>query len=422
MNRATAGPTPASERVEELDVLRGVALFGVFLVNMVGFTAFAIVATEQQRLSLPTAALDHALLQLIVVLFNDKANTLFAVLFGLGFYLQMQRTETRGADFQRLYLRRLTVLLGFGVLHLVFLWNWDILHLYALAGFALLALRRLSTRALFVAGLVLTLFSHDFLRMAFEAAGLTEQFGIEATYSDEAVLFRQQLSREGDYLGLVAAFAEFTWLDYILSGVLIGWFVYALGRFMLGAWIGRKGWLQQASHHLPGFRRVMRTAAPLGLILEATSRLIIFYARSGRLPRWEHWELLSELVHQFAVPILSAGYLCAVVVGLHHPSVRPLLAPFAHVGRMALSNYVAQSFVYAFVLFGVWPGLALAGHIGTTYLTIIVVVAFAAQILVSRWWMEHYRFGPIEWVWRGLTYGTWPAFRRGTGAEAAREV
>ncbi|HEU4531476.1 MAG TPA: heparan-alpha-glucosaminide N-acetyltransferase domain-containing protein, partial [Steroidobacteraceae bacterium] len=203
MNRVTAGPTPASERVEELDVLRGVALFGVFLVNMVGFTASDIIATEQQLLSLPTAALDHTLLQLIAVLFNDKANTLFAFLFGLGFHLQMQRAQARGAAFERIYVRRLTVLLCLGVLHALLLWTWDILHLYAMAGFVLLALRRLSTRSLLVGGVLLTLVSHDVGRMVFDAAGLTERFGIEATYTDEAILRRQQLSIDGNYWGLV---------------------------------------------------------------------------------------------------------------------------------------------------------------------------------------------------------------------------
>ena len=140
MNRATAVPTTARERIEEMDVLRGVALFGVFLMNMVGFNASDILATDAQRLSLPTAALDHTLQLLLSALVSDKANTLFAFLFGLGFHLQMQRMQARGAAFEAIYVRRLTVLLCLGVLHVLLVWTWDILHLYALAGFVLLAL------------------------------------------------------------------------------------------------------------------------------------------------------------------------------------------------------------------------------------------------------------------------------------------
>lgn len=174
MTDAGIGPTSARDRIEEMDVLRGVALFGVVLANMVGFSTFDIVATGQQLLSLPTAPLDGALLQLSFVLINDKANTLFAFLFGLGFYLQMQRAQARGADFERIYLRRLTVLLCIGLVHILLVWNWDILHLYALAGFALFALRRVSTRTLLVAGLVCTLFSYDLPGALFDALGIRD--------------------------------------------------------------------------------------------------------------------------------------------------------------------------------------------------------------------------------------------------------
>ena len=150
-------PVVASERVEVMDVLRGVALFGVFLMNMAPFAGTPIMATEQQLLGLPSAAYDFALLDVLRWLVADKANTIFAFLFGLGFYLQMQRLQLRGADFEALYKRRLTVLLCIGCLHLFFVWTWDILHLYALAGFILLPLRRLSNRDLLAIGIILGL-------------------------------------------------------------------------------------------------------------------------------------------------------------------------------------------------------------------------------------------------------------------------
>ena len=136
-DEAAAGPVRARDRVLEMDVLRGIALFGVFLVNMVGFCGAGLMATDQQLMALPTAALDGMLRNLMHWLVSGKANTLFAFLFGLGFYLQMQRAQARGADFDRIYLRRLTVLLVLGVVHTLFFWVWDILNLYALAGFVL---------------------------------------------------------------------------------------------------------------------------------------------------------------------------------------------------------------------------------------------------------------------------------------------
>src|SRR5262245_2829544 len=120
-----ATPVSADERVTEMDVLRGVALFGVFVMNFTGF-ACGLMATEPQTLSLPTAGLDASVDGVLEWLVEDKANTLFAFLFGLGFYLQMTRLEARGVDFDRIYLRRLAVLLVIGLVHFNFLWTWDI--------------------------------------------------------------------------------------------------------------------------------------------------------------------------------------------------------------------------------------------------------------------------------------------------------
>lgn len=411
MTHAQATPVSAGERVEEMDVLRGVALFGVFLMNLTGFASAGLMATEQQVLSLPTAALDNATHELLGWLVENKANTLFAFLFGLGFYLQMQRLEGRGADFERIYRRRLTVLLVMGLIHLVFFWAWDILHLYALAGFALLGMRRLSDRALLVGGLLLALFSltvHECV-VGFVGEGIKQ--GWPDPYADAAVLARQQVSIAGDYPGLIRVFAEYAWVDYLLNGLLLGWFLYALGRFMLGAWVGRHGWLQRANDYLPGFRRVMRVTIPAGLILSGIATLVHVHDDGGRLPEWADWEFVSEALHLLSVPVLATGYLCAIVVGLHTPVGRRLLAPFAYAGRMALTNYVTQTFFMAFVLFGVGPGLALAGHIGTTAALGIVVVAYAVQVWFSRWWLARFRYGPLEWIWRALTYGARPAMR-----------
>lgn len=407
----TTVPTPVGvgERVEELDVLRGVALFGVFLMNIVGFGL--AMSTGQQLLSLPNAPFDLTLAQILEWLVIDKANTLFAFLFGLGFYLQMQRLEARGVDFERIYLRRLTFLLVLGLIHLLFLWTWDILHLYALAGFALFAMRRASSRTLLVVGLLLALFGRTAQEALLEFTGVTGWHGWPDPYSEEVALARQEVMIHGDFLSLVRAFAEYTWVDYILEGFLIGWFLYVMGRFMVGAWVGRQGWLQNASAHLSGFRRVLRIALPAGLIAAGLARIIEIYDRGGRLPPWDHWEFVASSLHLLATPALAAGYLCAIVVGLHTSLGRKLLAPFAYAGRMALTNYVSQSFVYALVFFGLGPGLGLVAHIGTGALTAIAIVAYAVQVLASRWWLTRFRFGPLEWLWRAYTYGRLPALR-----------
>jgi uncharacterized protein len=395
-----------------MDVLRGVALFGVFLVNFTAFAGAQIMATEQQLLLLPTAAFDFTLFDVLGWLFADKANTVFAFLFGLGFALQLQRLEGRGVDFEALYRRRLTVLLIIGFVHFFFVWTWDILHLYALAGFLLLPLRRLSNRALLIAGVLLAAFGRTTQKALAEFSSSGSWSGLPGGYADSDVLLRQQISERGDYFHLVSNFVDWVFVDYLASGLILGWLLYALGRFLIGAWVGRHGWVARAPDFLPGWRRLYRVALPAGLVLEGFATLL---AKSSWLPEWEHREFLADALHLLAVPVLAAGYVAAIVVAFQGTLGRRLLTPFAAVGRMALTNYLTQSLVYGFVLFGIGPGLALAGKIGTTVIVAIVIGFFAVQMVVSHWWLRRYAYGPMEWVWRTFTYGERPPMKLGSG-------
>jgi uncharacterized protein len=122
------------------------------------------------------------------------------------------------------------------------------------------------------------------------------------------------------------------------------------------------------------------------------------------LPPWPHREYLAGMIHLVAVPVLATGYLATVVVGFEGGRLRRWLAPFSWAGRMALTNYLAQSLVIGWVLFGMGPGLALAGRIGTCAVFAIASFAFALQIVASRWWLRRFEQGPAEWLWRRLTY------------------
>jgi uncharacterized protein len=388
-----------------LDVLRGVALFGVFLMNLTAFSSAPIMATEGQLLSLPTAGIDFALLDLLRWLVMDKANTLFAFLFGLGFYLQMKRLEARGADFERLYQRRLTVLLIIGFAHLFFVWTWDILHLYALAGFILLPLRRLTTRDLLGIGLILALLGRTGQKALAEFGPAGSWTGLPGGYTDADVLLRQQLSESGNYFAVVGNFFEWVFVDYIASGMILGWLCYALGRFLIGAWVGRHGWIQRAREYLPGWRRVRSWGLLLGLVFEG---IAVMLSEASWLPEWEHREFYADCIHLFAVPVLAAGYVAVVVVGFESGRLRRWLAPFAWTGRMALTNYLVQSLIIGFVLFGIGPGLALAGKVGTATIFGIVCLAYGLQVLFSRWWLSRFSHGPAEWLWRAFTYQSVP--------------
>ncbi|HET9399005.1 MAG TPA: DUF418 domain-containing protein [Sphingomicrobium sp.] len=410
MDKDGLGPVGESERVEELDVLRGLALFGVLAMNFawVGGPGFGI--TEAQAAALPTATLDYYAYWGIRWLIGDKANTVFATLFGLGFYLQMQRGQGR-PGFEARYRRRLFWLLVFGILNTLFLWVGDILNLYAIAGFLLLAIRRWSTRAFVIFGSVAALYSDKVQDWLIERFTLPVPSS-EALWTDAGIVERQQVLASGDYAAITAYWAHFTWVDWLLSGMMVAWVVYALGRFALGAAIGRSGILSDVRGHLPLLRRIAWIALPAGLLFGFVIRLLYTGGWEPLGDENEGLEALARMLRSPAALLLAAGYCAAIVVAFHKPWGRRLFGLFAPVGRMALTNYLAQGFIYAFVLYGAPLGLGLAGRIGMFAIFLISIAFFAFQVAFSHWWLARYRFGPMEWLWRWLTYGERPAFRR----------
>ena len=405
---ASIGPVTERERIAELDILRGVALFGVLAMNF-AWLGVDLTGTSAQLAALPTAGLDSYATWGIRWLIGDKANTVFATLFGLGFYLQMKRGEGR-PGFEARYRRRLAWLLLFGILNTFLLWMGDILHLYALAGFALLAMRRWSTRSLVIFGTIAALYSSKAQEWLIDRLALPLPKS-DAYFTDAGILERQNILVSGDYGSITAYWAGFTWADWLASGMIVAWLIYALGRFALGAAIGRSGILADVPGHAPLLRRIAWVAIPLGLLSGFVIRLL--YTREWT-PFGDNEALiaLAQMLRSPAALLLAAGYCAGVVVAVQKPWGRMVFGIFAPVGKMALTNYLAQGFIYAFVLYGAPLGLGLAGRIGAFAVLLVCIAFFAAQIAFSHWWLARYRFGPMEWLWRTLTYGQRPAMRR----------
>jgi uncharacterized protein len=337
---------------------------------------------------------------------SDKSNTIFATLFGLGFYLQMQRGAGK-PGFEARYARRLSWLLLFGILNTFFLFTWDILHLYALGGFFLLAMRRWTTRWLLIFGVAAALYSDKLHEWVIDLAALPLP-NSDAFSSDAGILQRQEVMNSGDYPAIVAHWASFTWYDWVGSTMMLAFMIYVLGRFALGAAIGRSGILNDVDHFVPLLRKIAWIGIPAGLALGAVIRLMF----TGAIADDDTVELIGRALRSPAALVLAAGYCAGVVLALRKAWGRRLFGPFGAVGRMALTNYLAQGLSYAQVLPGVGPGLALDGKIGSFAVLLICIAFFAVQTVFSHWWLARYRFGPIEWLWRALTYGERPAMRR----------
>lgn len=402
--RGAAAPVTSSERIGELDILRGFALLGVLIANLVWFSFLGSVSTETQREAFLADDVNRFAAIAVNWLVSDKFNTLFAVLFGIVFWVQQERLRSRGADFERLYLRRLTILLIFGFANLFLIWPWDILQTYAIAGFILFALRGLPARTMLILGTAMMVLARPLTQYIFKAVGIAGP-ARDTVFSDAAVQARQMVFLEGSYPQWLLEVFRFNWYDFFASGFVLAWILYALGRFLVGAWIARRGFLQRVGQITPALRRIVVVALPLGLALEAIHSAIQF--KIARLP-----PLVDEALHAIGAPLLALAYAAALVLLVRSARWRSLVGAFAPVGRMALTNYVLQGVYIGFLLYGFGPGLGLAGSLGPAAAVALSVAFYAVQVIVSSWWLRQFRFGPLEWAWRALTYGERPAFRR----------
>lgn len=364
---------PLENRIVALDVLRGFALFGVLMVNMLDFSGSAL---RMGTLGMRGTFVDQLVDALIALFAIVKFYLLFSFLFGVGFAVQMRRMEASGRPFVGFYLRRLGVLFIIGILHAVLIWDGDILTLYAIAGLVLLLVRNLSTRVLLVCAFAIGLGG----LVIFSFADMTQMSNMFKTQDIGIFL-------TGTYGDLVNYRASQGYmLDIQIPMVLV--------MFLLGLVIGRSGVLDHPDQYKPFLRRWWKWMLPVGIM--GNAMLIIGFADM------QSW-MVSIGVH-IGAPTLSFVYGAWVLLYAEK------LARLAPVGQMALTNYISHSVICTTIFYGY--GFGLYDKLAPTVTFLLVFVIYGAQIIVSRWWMSRFRFGAMEWVWRSATYGQIQPIRR----------
>lgn len=409
-------PVAAGERIHVLDVLRGVALYGVLLSNMVWwFSGYGDLESETAA-HLPTAAFDPFVLEVLSFFVSLKFISIFSFLFGVGFALQMGRARERGAEVTPLYVRRMLWLLLFGIAHMLFLWYGDILHLYAVLGLLLIGWVSRSNRTLVGWGLAFTLLVPTAIKGTIWGLPLLSGGAVDPTIAFgarwEAVeTLRTAAYKYGTYpdilrVHLAELWAWFTTDDALTTGVA------SFGLFLLGLWAGRSGLLIRASTgQTDRDRTPFRRGLTWGLVLGVVCNGIVFADDYFPMLLAESWavKVALEALWRVGVVALALSYVCGVVLLFRRAAWRRPLYLFAPVGRMALTNYLGQSVICVFLFYG-W-GLGWYGQVGPTTSVGLTTVVFLAQAGFSWWWLRRFRFGPAEWVWRSLTYGRLQPFR-----------
>jgi len=403
ISTATA-PAPTAARIELLDALRGIALLGILLANMLVFSGWVFLAPEQKvALAGPTQTAVAEFL--FYMLLDGKFYTLFSLLFGIGFAVQLERLSARRPDAARIYTRRLLGLLAIGLVHLMFIWVGDILTLYALTGFVLLLVRDWSTRALARTSVALIL-------LPVPAYALWWLAGWPAPGSGAASLaesYRSWISSDPG-LSWVAAMRQEGWASYRdwvlaigpfrLANILESWRIpKVMGLFFLGACVGRALMAGRLLEDTQRLKRVVTIGLAVGLPANA------LYAALGGLGPYSQQLSGTGLVATvaYAVGVVPLGIAYAAGLVLLWQRGAAWLRAFAPAGRMALTHYLTHSIVMCLVFLGF--GLGLAGQVPPFAFWLLAGLTMAVQILLSRWWLARFRFGPAEWLWRWWTYG-----------------
>ncbi|MDW8069462.1 MAG: DUF418 domain-containing protein [Anaerolineae bacterium] len=411
---ASLVPVHPAERIQVLDILRGFALFGILLVNM------QIFSHPIQVILFPTDPAtpwpDRVAEWLILTFGEGKFYALFSMLFGMGMMLLMGRVEARGGRFVPLYVRRLLVLLGIGLVHAFLIWMGDILVMYALLGFLLLLFRKAQPRTLliwigvFIAVPIMLLAGAT----ALVALGRSIPEGaaqMDAAFAQIRSTFLADLERayrvysEGNFAEITAQRVY----DYLSMGLSSFYFIgfNVMAMFLLGVYLDRRGVFRDLESHRGLFRKLLVWGLALGLAGNALYATLIMprsrFEMSGPL-------LLATVAHTLGAPLLMLAYVSAISLLMLRPPWEQRLRVLAPAGQMALTNYLAQSIICTLIFYGY--GLGLFGKVGAAAGIGLTLLIYFVQVLFSRWWMRRFLFGPAEWLWRSLTYLKWQPFRR----------
>ena len=394
------GPVSSRERIEILDVLRGLAVCGILIGNVQWFSGYGFMPPALEAQTPVYDQVTHFLVHFFV---EGKFYSIFSFLFGFGFALQIARAEERGDSHASLFKRRLFWLLIIGLLHAYLLWYGDILSVYALMGFILVLFRRKSNESLLKWTFVLTavpIATYILLYIAFALlAPAGAASGFEAAQLD---MWSSNLEnvRHGSYWQILTGYNRQTIVGRYLGLIFQMRLPKILAMFLLGMYTYRRGIFQNLSEHQGLIRRVLIYGAVFGLI----GNISMAWLAGNEAPFPPSLAgLLGVIGYAFGVPAMALWIIAFIAtVWQRNDASRQVLKILAPVGRMALTNYLLQTIICVTIFYGY--GFGLFGRFGALRSTLIALAIFLFQIAFSTIWLKYFAYGPMEWIWRQLTY------------------
>ena len=378
--------TQEKKRIVSLDVMRGFAILGIFLVNMLSFHSPLLYIDPLKWWKDP---LDQGIYVFIDVFIQASFYPLFSMLFGYGLVILRDRAQLKEISFISIAIRRLSLLLIIGLIHAFFIWHGDILFNYALLGFIFLLFIGLSGRNMMVVGSLFYLLP-NLLIMCMLLLTFLFVPGEELTMYDPLLSLQSiDIYQNGTFFEITMQRIQDWAFSNDISGLIMMFFVL-LPLFLIGGGAAKFKWLERPNEYKKGLTITFIVTSVLGLFFK-----LLPYLFANNLVTLYAQDILGG-------PLLAISYGLGIAHFAEKKYFNKVLTAMSSVGKMSFSNYLFQSIVSTLIFYHY--GLGFYGKVSVFTGTILVIVIYICQIFLSRLWLKHYYYGPAEWVWRNFTY------------------
>lgn len=391
-------PIQPEQRMMELDVIRGFAILGILIVNMQYFSS-AYQYLSRARITLWTEEGDKLAKLLIDMLAAGKFYTMFSFLFGIGMMIFLERARQKGRREVPLFLRRISILLAFGLIHAFLIWSGDILFQYAVLAFFLVLFYRAKPWLvllsafffLFLTPVLNALNTYQTITVPiYQASGLGPKLFNPTMMLEEA----NQAYEFGTYGSqLLHRISDFVY-HYGLFWAL---FPVVFAMFLFGVYAAKKRIFQNVQENRKFIRRVWIGSLATALFSDF---YMTYLATSSSTQNLHIYEVCIRALYN---PSLCFFYVTSILQLMQLDAVRAKMAPIAAVGRMAISNYLLSSLICTTIFYSY--GFGLFNKVGTAKGLLISFLIYPLLMVFSIIWLRYFRYGPVEWLWRSLTYG-----------------
>ena len=394
---ATAGtaqitPSKSKDRILDIDILRGFALFGVILVNIFYFHVPAPYFTAYYEQF--TDFLNRGVYDLVHWFFTGKFYPIFSFLFGLGFSIQFLNSRQKDVNPYAFLARRLTILLLFGLAHIIFVWEEDILFIYAVFGFVLLMLIEQSPKFILSAALLLY-----FAAPVFHIIDHLFQISSESPASFDSIQAYADFYVNASYWQILQERLAIYIQKYDQPGEILS-LLNRLAFFLMGLYAGKKRYIatfRDRSRDWFKFLLISLLIFSIGFLVDKLFLKDLENARNSTL-LLSLEDIVNSVSSLFQVFVYIIGFLFLLTLN----QIRPFLLPLANIGRTALTVYLTHTIVFSFLFYSF--GLKLYASLTPFQLLMIAILLFLVDVVLSILWLKYFQYGPLEWVWRSLTY------------------